>query len=160
MCCLLQLQMSLYLVDRVKSGYAQDHAVVATCRERLESEAMTLRRELDGLVKQVMELEVLVVALVCARSVLSGSSGESFVAARGVPFDGRSSSCGSCAIWSYGGTLSCGLGCIFVCVVMRRRSGSRFFLRCFLFRCQHSLPAPPLPAVPFTRVRTLTHPSS
>ena len=90
--------MSLWLVDQARRGVVLDHSVVAGCRERLESEAMELRQRFDRLSKRVVELEVLVVALVCACCVLSGSSGESFVAARGVPFNGRSGSCGSCAV--------------------------------------------------------------
>ena len=96
MCCRPQLYRSRWLVEQAKARVVQDHSVVARCRERLESEAMELRRRVDFLVGRVDALEVLAVALVRARCVLSGWSGEFFVGARGLSERGRFRGCGSC----------------------------------------------------------------
>ena len=90
--------MSRWLLDQKHVGVTlQDKfRIVSECRERLEAEATGFRLDLTRSGNRVAELQALAHCASLRRCVLSGSSGESLVAAR-VADETRFASCGSCA---------------------------------------------------------------
>ena len=89
--------MSLWLLEEKGHVTMQEQfRIVSECRERLEAEATGLRLELTRSCNRVAELEALALCASLRRCNLSGSSGESLVAARGADAT-RFGRCGSCA---------------------------------------------------------------
>ena len=89
--------MSLWLLEAKGHVTMQEQfRIVSECRERLEVEAAGFRLHLTREGIRVAELEALARCASLRRTLLSGSSGESLVAARGADAT-HFGSCGSCA---------------------------------------------------------------
>ena len=92
-----RVQMSRWLLEEKAHVTMQEQLrIVSECRERLEVEAAGFRLDLARECLRMADLQALARCAGLLRTVLSGSSGESLVAARGAD----ATHFGSCGSWA------------------------------------------------------------